>query len=321
MRDIVIGWFRQTGFGGNVFTWDYYTSGEEVIKSGFFSFRNEKRKGLKLLFVVDKLNEGVHFSKEDGLKGCILLRNTVSNIIYYQQIGRVIDASATEQRVILDLVANVNNMKNCNLKRDLDNEIDKRKRGDYEKFGNNKDFDIESFGITDYVEDVVKIFENIDRKINENLKWDKEEIDFLINNVVYGIEYCANKLRRTYDSVQSKAYNLNLLQLQKNRWTDKDIEILKKIYPDDDNVCSKCQKVLNKSESSIRKKAFKLGLRKNNRKWTEDDINFLYKYYPTNGANYVSKKLNKSKNSVLGMAYKLNIFKENRWTKKRNKYY
>lgn len=104
MKDVVIGWFRDAGYDGKIFEYPYYSNNSKV-KKNLYDFENNKEEGLKLLFVIDKLNEGLHLEE---VHGCILLRTTGSNIIYYQQIGRAIDAGSNEQRVILDLVSNFN---------------------------------------------------------------------------------------------------------------------------------------------------------------------------------------------------------------------
>lgn len=53
------------------------------------------------------LNEGVHV---DDVSGVILLRPTVSPIIYKQQIGRALSASKTTKAVIFDIVMNIDNL-------------------------------------------------------------------------------------------------------------------------------------------------------------------------------------------------------------------
>ena len=53
------------------------------------------------------LNEGVHI---EDVSGVILLRPTVSPIIYKQQIGRALSASKTTNAVIFDIVNNIDNL-------------------------------------------------------------------------------------------------------------------------------------------------------------------------------------------------------------------
>lgn len=62
---------------------------------------------LRLLYCIDALNEGIHV---DDISGVILLRPTVSPIIYKQQIGRALSASKKTNAVIFDVVLNIENI-------------------------------------------------------------------------------------------------------------------------------------------------------------------------------------------------------------------
>lgn len=61
---------------------------------------------IKLLFTIDRLNEGVHIK---GIDGVIMLRPTISPIIYLQQMGRAL-ASGNKRPIIFDLVNNFQNV-------------------------------------------------------------------------------------------------------------------------------------------------------------------------------------------------------------------
>lgn len=73
----------------------------------FAAFKQDSGEHLKLLFCIDMLNEGVHV---DDVRGVILLRPTVSPIIYKQQIGRALSASKKTHPVIFDIVLNIENL-------------------------------------------------------------------------------------------------------------------------------------------------------------------------------------------------------------------
>lgn len=80
----------------------------------FRQFQNDKGKHLKLLLCIDMLNEGIHVKDIDGV---ILMRPTVSPVVYRQQIGRALSAGKScgkeneeEQPLILDLVNNFQNL-------------------------------------------------------------------------------------------------------------------------------------------------------------------------------------------------------------------
>lgn len=62
---------------------------------------------LRLLYCIDALNEGVHV---DDVAGVILLRPTVSPIIFKQQIGRALSSGKKDNPVIFDIVLNIENL-------------------------------------------------------------------------------------------------------------------------------------------------------------------------------------------------------------------
>lgn len=75
--------------------------------AAFAAFKADKSDHLKLLYCIDMLNEGVHVDDVDGV---ILLRPTVSPIIYKQQIGRALAAGKKKNAVIFDIVLNIENL-------------------------------------------------------------------------------------------------------------------------------------------------------------------------------------------------------------------
>lgn len=73
----------------------------------FALFKADNSQHLKLLFCIDMLNEGIHI---DDISGVILLRPTISPIIYKQQIGRALSASKAKEPIIFDIVNNFENL-------------------------------------------------------------------------------------------------------------------------------------------------------------------------------------------------------------------
>lgn len=75
----------------------------------FADFKADTSRHLKLLFCIDMLNEGVHV---DDIDGVILLRPTVSPILYLQQIGRGLSAGSAKdyKPVIFDIVNNFDSL-------------------------------------------------------------------------------------------------------------------------------------------------------------------------------------------------------------------
>lgn len=83
-----------------------YSDDPSASKS-FRDFKADESDHLRLLYCIDALNEGVHV---EDVSGVILLRPTISPIIYKQQIGRALSASKSREPVIFDIVNNIENL-------------------------------------------------------------------------------------------------------------------------------------------------------------------------------------------------------------------
>lgn len=62
---------------------------------------------IKILYTVDRFNEGIHIDNVDGI---IMLRPTKSPIIYLQQMGRALSSKGTKRPIIFDMVNNYQNV-------------------------------------------------------------------------------------------------------------------------------------------------------------------------------------------------------------------
>lgn len=97
-------WFGKIDEDPHVYTvFSEDASSEDAMRQ----FAQDNSNHLKLLYSIDMLNEGVHV---DDISGVILLRPTVSPIIYKQQIGRALSASAKKTPIIFDVVNNIENL-------------------------------------------------------------------------------------------------------------------------------------------------------------------------------------------------------------------
>lgn len=98
-------WFAKVDANPHVYT--VYTEDPTASKS-FQAFKEDSdTTHLRLLYAIDALNEGIHL---DDISGVILLRPTVSPIIYKQQIGRALAAGKSRVPVIFDIVNNIDNL-------------------------------------------------------------------------------------------------------------------------------------------------------------------------------------------------------------------
>lgn len=86
---------------------DKETSKDKKITQKIINaFEKDDSNAIKLLFVVDMLNEGVHIKDLDGV---IMLRDTNSNIVFLQQLGRALASGSSKSHppIIFDLVNNI----------------------------------------------------------------------------------------------------------------------------------------------------------------------------------------------------------------------
>ncbi|WP_294469626.1 Helicase associated domain protein [uncultured Ruminococcus sp.] len=98
-------WFKKVDKKPHIYS--VYSDDPTASKS-FADFKADNdHKHLKLLYCIDALNEGVHIP---DVSGVILLRPTISPIIYKQQIGRALSASKSKNPVIFDIVNNIENL-------------------------------------------------------------------------------------------------------------------------------------------------------------------------------------------------------------------
>ena len=104
MKKQVCIWFQCVDRKPHIYTAFYNDTSTE---REFAAFKSDNSDHLKLLFCIDMLNEGVHVDDVDGV---ILLRPTVSPIIYLQQIGRALSAGSQNKPVIFDLVNNFDSL-------------------------------------------------------------------------------------------------------------------------------------------------------------------------------------------------------------------
>lgn len=130
----------------------------------FAAFKQDSSKHLKLLFCIDMLNEGVHV---DDVNGVILLRPTVSPIIYKQQIGRALSASKKTNPVIFDIVLNIENLYSMG---SIEDEMQVatayyRSRGEGDKIA------VENFRIYDEVKECRQLFNRLNDTLSASWEY------------------------------------------------------------------------------------------------------------------------------------------------------
>lgn len=97
-------WFHRIDDHPHIYS--AYSDDPETDRA-FYDFKHDSSAHLKILYCIDMLNEGIHIEDVDGV---ILLRPTISPIIYKQQIGRALSAGKKKSSVIFDIVLNIENL-------------------------------------------------------------------------------------------------------------------------------------------------------------------------------------------------------------------
>ena len=139
-----------------------YSNDPETSKA-FADFKADTSEHLKLLFCIDMLNEGIHV---EDISGVILLRPTVSPIIYKQQIGRALSASKSTNPVIFDIVNNIDNLYSIDeIREEMQAAITY-----YRYTGDNRIIINDHFELLDEVADCRALFDKLEGVLNAD--WD-----------------------------------------------------------------------------------------------------------------------------------------------------
>ena len=145
-------WFAKVDQNPHIYT---AYSDDPATSRAFAEFKTDVSDHLKLLYCIDMLNEGVHMEDVDGV---ILLRPTVSPIIYKQQIGRALSAGKKKDAVIFDIVLNIENLYSIGT---IEEEM--QIAASYYHFLNREDEIVyEHFKVADEVQDCIALFEKLE---------------------------------------------------------------------------------------------------------------------------------------------------------------
>ena len=160
MIDLAPMWFAKVDRNPHIYT---VYSDDPTTSCEFAAFKSDESEHLKLLYCIDMLNEGVHV---EDVCGVILLRPTVSPIIYKQQIGRALSASKKTNAVIFDIVLNIENLYSIGA---IEEEMQVAMTY-YRSLGLDEEIINEQFHVIDEVRDCIALFD----KLNDSLtaSWD-----------------------------------------------------------------------------------------------------------------------------------------------------
>lgn len=227
MEWLVESWFKKSKLTNKV---DKYRviSHEKRNKKQLEAFiKNNDPHSVKLLFSIDMLNEGLHVDSVDGV---ILLRPTESPIIFYQQIGRSIQANKNESPLIFDFVNNFSSIR----ANDFSNDIQKSKRV-FEK--KRKEAGLNTlniqFTINDETKEMIAFEKTIQKKIHNPWEWKFEELlsykeehghvlVYKIKETRLGLAYWCKQQRSLYEKGMLKQEQIDRLNEIGFQWDEKE---------------------------------------------------------------------------------------------------
>jgi len=200
------------------------------------TFEEDNSKSVKLLFAVDMLNEGLHVKNLDGV---IMLRDTSSNIVFLQQLGRAlaVDKDRTTPPLVFDLVNNIEV-----LGEDIEeySEIVRRltENGEYrERLRHHVDFEIQKqiIDLIQYLKDISYTFED---RIAPLIAYYKEfgTIEHIVtgkengtqyefNGQVYNLGYLISVLRQEYGKGKLEQQEIDLLESMGMEWVARGFDV------------------------------------------------------------------------------------------------
>ena len=106
MKGVMKEWLKDVN--GSVHMYKSVAGQDDDNKELYAFIGDNSANAVKLLFSIDRFNEGVHVP---GIDGVIMLRPTTSPIIYLQQMGRALASNINAEPVIFDLVNNFESVK------------------------------------------------------------------------------------------------------------------------------------------------------------------------------------------------------------------
>lgn len=159
-ENIVYKWFKNANIMNDIKLYRLiHQDGKKRNEETLREFRNGDSNSIHLLFSIDILNEGIHIDST----GVILLRETSSPIVFFQQIGRALSVGDSNKPIIFDFVNNFNSLKGHAFKNSLTESRNKILL---------KDSNVKTVDFTIY--DETKCFRDILNVISESIlgSWD-----------------------------------------------------------------------------------------------------------------------------------------------------
>ena len=261
---------------------------------------------------IEMLNEGLHV---EGVNTVVMFRRTQSPTVYFQQMGRAMSASGSDQITIFDFVGNKENIKEAVFSSGSSEEDVLPAATFFEKtFRSSSGIIPKQVILQDCTGDICSICKEIEDVLSE--KWTKAEDDIL--REYYPSEGTSISKRLPRRSVLACRARADLLGIKNNRfvkWDDKSDDIIRKYYPTEGGKCSK--RLTNGADrTSIASRAYLLGVKFERNVWTDEDIAFIKANFSKLGSGGCAEALGRTKASCQSKARDLKLAGSQLWTEK-----
>lgn len=166
MRSVVLDWFRTAGIK-DIHSYAVYSDYPDKEKD-YKGFCEDNSDSAKILFSINMLNEGIHIK---DISGVLMIRPTMSDIVYRQQLGRVLETgNLGKHPLVFDLVNNFSSAGDgVGLLKEIKEAVAKEK-AENPDFDEDKFTDIDTFFVLDQVRDVQELFSEIEGRLQGS--WD-----------------------------------------------------------------------------------------------------------------------------------------------------
>ena len=161
MRPIVVDWFKTAGIK-DIHSYAVYSDYPDKEKD-YKEFCEDNSDSAKILFSINMLNEGLHIK---GISGVLMLRTTQSNLIYLQQLGRLLEAGNMDKYLLVfDFVNNFSSVNDgIGLLKEIKEAVEKEKKSN-PNFDDSGFEDIDTFFVLEQVVEIQEMFKAIEERL------------------------------------------------------------------------------------------------------------------------------------------------------------
>ena len=213
-------WFSKVNPNVDIYS-VFSEQGRDKNKQNKTDFENSQNDHIKLLFSIEMLNEGVHVEDIDGV---IMLRPTMSPIIYLQQLGRALSVGHNAHPIVFDIVNNINCHKSIY---EVYEEVRKKVLNNKHEgnFGQEQEsISLEEFKIIDELKQFSDMLEMIDSSITQET-YTTSKCEMIVQQLIKFKNENGRMPSRTGQTEEEKSL-YTAFKYYKRHYTDEQIKLL-----------------------------------------------------------------------------------------------